>query len=83
MTTPYISITVSILYFAWLWHDRSARDRFQRRSSSQPPKKSTRTSESRALDLAPVSRVTSKPFNLENVAAPVAHLRPRSAQAFR
>jgi len=71
MTTPLISITVSIFYFAWLWHDRGARDRFQRGSTNQPPKKSTRTSEGRALDLAPVSRVTSKPFNLENVATQV------------
>jgi hypothetical protein len=72
MTTPLISLTVSTLYFAWLWHDRGARDRFHRGSSNPPPKKSTRTGESRALELAPVSRVTPKAFNLENVATAVA-----------
>jgi len=24
MTTPFISLTAAILYFGWLWHDRSA-----------------------------------------------------------
>jgi hypothetical protein len=60
MTIPLISITVSIFYFAWLWHDRGARDPFQAGSSNLPSKKSTRTSESRVFDLAPVSRVTSR-----------------------
>lgn len=72
MTTPFISITLSILYFAWLWHDRGARDRFQRGSSKQPPQESTQTSEKRALELAPVSYGTPKPFNLESVAAAIA-----------
>jgi len=72
MTTPFISLTVSILYFAWLWHDRRAKDRFQRQSSTQPAKQSTRANESRALDLAPISHVTPKPFNLEDVSTPVA-----------
>jgi hypothetical protein len=72
MTTPFISLTVSILYFACLWHNRRAKDRSQRQSSNQPAKKSSRANESRALDLAPVSRVTPKPFNLEDVSTPVA-----------
>jgi hypothetical protein len=72
MTTPLVSITVSILYFAWLWHDRGARDRFHRGSSNQPPKKSTRPSENRARDLSPVLRVTPMPLNLGDVAVPIA-----------
>jgi hypothetical protein len=72
MTTPLITMTVSILYFAWLWHDRGARDRFQRGSSNQSPQRSTRTSEKHALELAPVSDGTPKRFSLENVATPVA-----------
>jgi len=71
MTTPFISFTASILYFAWMWHDRRAKDRSQQ-SSNQPAKKATRANETRALDLAPVSRVTPKPFNLEDVSTPVA-----------
>ena len=72
MTTPFISLTVLILYFASLWHDRRAKDPSQRQSSNQPAKKSTQANESPALDLAPVSRVTPKPFNLEDVSAPLA-----------
>ena len=72
MTTPFISLTASILYFAWLWHGRSAKDTSQRQSSNQPAKKLTRDNESGVLDLAPVSRVTPKPFNLEDVSTPVA-----------
>jgi len=73
MTTPFISITVSILYFAWQWHDRRAKDRSQRPSSNQPAIKPNRAGESRALELAPVSRATVKPFKLKNVSTPVAH----------
>jgi hypothetical protein len=72
MTTPFISVAASVLYFAWLWHGRSATDRSQRQSSNQPAKKSTHANENRALDLAPFSRVTPKPFNLKNVSTPVA-----------
>jgi hypothetical protein len=27
MTTPFISVTAAIFYFAWLWHNRSAVER--------------------------------------------------------
>jgi len=73
MHAPFISITVSILYFAWQRHDRSARGPSKRGTSNRPAIKPNRAGESRALDLAPVSRATVKPFKLKNVSTPVAH----------
>ena len=72
MTIPFISLTLLILYCASLWHDRRAKEGSQRQSSNQPAKKSTQANERRALDLAPVSGVTPKPFNLEDVSTSVA-----------
>jgi len=72
MHMPFISITVSILYFAWQWHDRSARGPSKRGASNRPAIKPNRVGESRALELAPISRVTVKPFKLKNISTPVA-----------
>jgi hypothetical protein len=38
MTAPFLTVFVSILYFGWLWHDRSATDCKQSGLSSTPGK---------------------------------------------
>ena len=45
MTTPFISVTAAILYFGWLWHNRSAVDRRKENLERAPTKKTSRTRE--------------------------------------
>lgn len=44
MTMPVVSITAAILYFAWLWHNRSAVDHRAGSSKNQPTKETTSNS---------------------------------------
>ena len=77
MTAPFFSIGIAILYFGWLWHERSAADLSKGRALDQPVKKSKRAKWSHAVQLAPVEHVTAKPFNLRDAATP---LQQRAAQ---
>jgi len=72
MTTPFLTVIGAILYFGWLWHDRSAAH-YKRGSLGRPVIRSNRTGEFHELQLRPVQRVTAGPFNFKNVSAPIAH----------
>jgi hypothetical protein len=72
MTIPFFSFGVAILYFGWLWHDRSATDRSQGGLLSRSPKDSNRTGETHAAQTAPVESVIQKPFSLGSVYTPTA-----------
>ena len=45
MTTPFISVTAAILYFGWLWHNRSAVDRREGSLERATTKETNRTRE--------------------------------------
>jgi hypothetical protein len=72
MTTPFLSVGVAILYFAWQWHDRRATDRSDDGLSSQSAKGSSQTGKTHAVQLARIERVIQKPVSLRTVYTPPA-----------
>jgi len=72
MNVPYFSVGAAILYFGWLWQGRSAAERSKDGSLNRPVKEPKRSAEIHALQPPAVESVTAKPFNLEDVSAPVA-----------
>jgi hypothetical protein len=72
MTILLFSLGVAILYFGWLWHDRSARDRLEDGLLGQSAKDSNRTGETHTTQPAPVESVVQKPFSLKTVCTPPA-----------
>ncbi len=64
MTLPFLSISVAMLYFGWLWHDRKATDRAETNSISLGSKPLKRTKRCNLRRLRVSRRRT---FNLENV----------------
>ena len=63
MTAPFISVTVAILYFGWLWHDHSAVERCSASLESQPTKETNRTRE--LLLARPAAVQTPRPKSLK------------------
>ena len=67
MTAPFVSVAAAILYFGWLWHDRSAVDgRREDRSKSQPKKEKNRNPELLLARPAAVQTPRPRPLNLKN-----------------
>ena len=66
MTTPFISVTAAILYFGWLWHNRSAVDRRENSLERPPTNETKRTREPLLVRPAAVQIPKPKPINLKN-----------------
>jgi hypothetical protein len=64
MTIPFLSFSVAMLYFGWLWHDRKATDRVEAHSIS-PVANALKPAKRSALRRLEVSRRTT--FDLQTV----------------
>ena len=65
MTSPFISVTAAILYFGWLWHDRSAVDRREDSLELASTKETNRTREPFLARRAAVQTLRPKVINLK------------------
>ena len=66
MTTPFINLTAAILYFGWLWHDRSAVERREGSLENQPTKETNRTRKPHIAQPVPLRTRPTEPFNLKS-----------------
>ena len=69
MTLPFLSVSIAVLYFGWLWHDRKATDRTETHSTNRASKPLTRPKRY-ILRRLKVARRTS--LTMKTVAAPIA-----------
>lgn len=66
MTTPFLSVSIAVLYFGWLWHDRRATRHFVKHPTRNTSATRKQTEPSSAPRLIVMRR---RPLNLDSVAA--------------